>query len=734
MNGLDCFIALLDARGLRPQMNGNGSGKARCPAHDDQNPSLSFRAADRRPGVIAHCFVCQASLESMLDSLAATPDQRATVLGHAPPAATPRGPARREFVYRDAAGAPLFRVVRREPKGFHQERAGAGGRWIKNLTGVQPVPYRLPELLAAIARGDTTIWIAEGEKNVEDLVALGLEATCNAGGAGKWRDSYAALLAGARRAIICTDFDDIGRRHGELVAHSLLRAGIADVTLLEFEGLKGNDVSDWLERQPEAERLARLLDYARASGRPPGQNGNSHVTLGPAHGAPPPPLTDTGNAERLVRDHGADLRYVSAWGTWLVWDGRRWQADASGEVMRRTKDVVRGIYHEASGKGDDERQAFARWALKSESSRARAAMIGCAESELPVAPDQLDADPWVLNVENGTLDLKTGQLREHRRDDLITKLAPVTFDAAATHPVWDRFLARMVPDPDVQTFLQRAAGYTLTGDTSEEKLFFIHGPTASGKSTFIAALQGVLGEYASTCNFETFLQQDRGGGVATTDLARLPGVRMAVSLEVDEGRKLAVAVLKSITGRDLIAARHLYQEAFLYMPAFKLWLVANDKPRANAADGAIWRRILMVPFEESLALSDQDPGVKVALMGEARSAILAWAVAGLAPWRAGGLNPAEAVNRATSQYRQEQDSVRDFIDDRCVISIHDSVSNARLWKAYQDWCAANGERPMSAKALATRLKGHGLSPIRSNSERGWSGVRLRDQFEQMPAF
>jgi putative DNA primase/helicase len=728
------FRALLERAGRRPVVVGDG-GKALCPSHDDHNASMSFKPGDRSAGVVAYCHACQAPLDQMLKDLGASEDECRTVKGLGDRASEHDT---REFIYRDRDGVVQFRVVRSGSgagKKFYQQRSDAAGGWLKTLGGLEPFPYRLPEVLAAIHRGDD-LWFAEGEKNVEDLVALGIEATCNPGGAGKWRDTYTNLLVGLKRAVICVDYDDAGRKHADRVAACLNAFGVGDVTIVEFPGREKHDVSDWLAVIPTAERRERLLEYAKTNGHPPPSRNGS----GPPKAQTPNPkgfhLTDTGNSERLIRLHGEDLRYVHVWSRWYAWEGTRWISDDTAGVMRMAKDTVMSIYREASGADDDERKAIARHATRSESLRAQTAMVTLAQSQLFSLPADFDADPWALNVENGTVDLTTGELRPHRRSDLASKMAPVRFIHGARHPVWDRFIERMIPDEDTRAFLQRAAGYTLTGDTVEEKLFFIHGPAASGKSTFISALQAVLGDYSTTCNFETFLHQDRGGTNTAADLARLPGVRMAVSQEVDEGRKLAVSLVKSITGRDEITARNLYEKFFTYKPAFKLWLVANDRPRADATDSGIWRRILLVPFEESLPKSEQDPTVKSTLMGDplARSAILAWALAGLTAWRDGGLRPAEAVEKATSAYRAEQDSIGDFLDEKCVIDINAVVSNESLRKAYEEWCAKNGERPMSPKALATRLKHHGLVATRTKHARGWTGVRLFDGPEQTSVF
>jgi putative DNA primase/helicase len=739
MTALDCFVGLLERQGRRPQINANGAGRALCPSHDDHSPSLNFKPADKHPGLIATCRSCPAGLEQMLRDLGASEDETRIVMGRV----ARRAPEiEREFVYRDAQGVPRYRVVRRPPRApggkkifIQQHRDAATGEWVSGRGG-DPFVYRLPETLAALPTTDA-VWIAEGEKNVEDLVALGLVATCNPGGAEKWRDAYTAMLPGLKRVVICADNDAPGRRHVQILTGSLRRGGVTDLFVLDFPGVEGRDVSDWLLEQPAAERKARLLDYLKANGHAPSRNGTppADVTKSPpATGdrRKPRPLTDSGNAERLEDRHGHELRYYEPEKTWLTWSGQAWSTDVFAAVQM-SLDTTRSIYAEAARVDDvDQRKAFARWAHRCESESARNAMVSLARGPLRVDPLELDADAWALNVENGIVDLKTGVLGHHRRESMMTKLAPVRFDPNARHEVWDRFLARMVPDLELARFVQRAVGYSITGSTSEERLFFIHGPTASGKSTFMAAIKAVLGPYLETCNFETFLENRNGMAPASADLARLPGVRLALSIEVDEGRKLAVSLLKVMTGRDHIPARHLYGRTFTYAPAFKLWLVANDRPRASATDNALWRRIMMIPFEESLPVSEQDPSVKTMLTEDhaVRAAVLAWAVQGTRMWLAEGLGSSQAVERATGDYRKEQDVVGDFIDECCVCGAALSVTNRDLRRVYDKWCLENGERSLGAKALAERLKHHGFKPGRTMHARGWQGLRLRDSVEQ----
>ncbi|MDQ3571705.1 MAG: phage/plasmid primase, P4 family [Actinomycetota bacterium] len=438
------------------------------------------------------------------------------------------------------------------------------------------------------------------------------------------------------------------------------------------------------------------------------------------------PSTDLGNAERLVARHGRDLLYAPGIG-WHYWDDRRWATDRTGEVERRMVSTVRAIYREAGGLEDDERRGkLGKWAHASESeARLRAAVsLARHKVEVVVESERLDADPWLLNVANGTLDLRTGELRDHRREDRLTKLAPVTFEPDAEGAEWDAFLEHLTGgDPELGAFLQRAAGYTLTGDTSEERLFFCHGPAATGKTTYTEALKGMLGDYGSMTDFETFLAR-RGDAGVRNDIARLVGSRLVLGVEVEEGRKLAEGLIKQLTGGDTIAARHLYRDFFEFTPQFKLWLAANHRPRVSSEDDAIWRRILQVPFTEVVAPADRDPELKKRLNSDAgRSAILAWAVEGCLAWQRNGLGVPERVSAYTEEYRQENDPLAEWLEDRCVREPSAFATSAELYKSYEEWAQDTGVRhPITSTALGKALASRGFEKARDRSRRGWRGL------------
>lgn len=435
--------------------------------------------------------------------------------------------------------------------------------------------------------------------------------------------------------------------------------------------------------------------------------------------------TDLGNAERLVSRHGAGLRYCHPWRRWLAWDGRRWAIDDTGEIRRRAKDTTRAIYAEASQLADENaRKSRAKWAMGSENRARLDAMIYLAQAEtgIPVIPDELDADPSLLTVNNGTLDLRTGMLRPHDPADFITKLAPVDYDPEAEAPIWTAFLNRIMADNETLiAFLQRAVGYSLTGDVGERVLFFLYGCGANGKSTFLEAIRAMAGDYGLRTPTETLMIKRHGA--IPNDVARLKGARLVTAAESDEGKRLAEAVIKDLTGGDTIAARFMRAEWFDFRPQCKIWLATNHKPEVRGTDKAIWDRIRLVPFEVIIPEAEQDKRLVEKLKKEL-GGILAWAVRGALEWYKHGLGIPAEVTAATAGYREEMDTLGAFMVDRCVLKPTAQGTAKALYNAYKSWCEGNGERLISKRAFGLRLAERGFKRYSDGRARSWIGIGL----------
>jgi len=444
-------------------------------------------------------------------------------------------------------------------------------------------------------------------------------------------------------------------------------------------------------------------------------------------------LTDLGNAERLVRDHGADIRWVAAWKRWIVWDGRRWSVDETGQVERYAMQTVRGLYEEAAASNDPDRvQELVLWAVKSESARAIRDMMTLARSMkgISVTADDLDSHHWLLNVLNGTIDLRSGDLRAPRREDLLTNIAPVRFEPESECPTWLAFLDRIFAgNAELIRFAQRIIGLCLTGDVSVQKLFILYGEGANGKSTFLTTIQEMLGPYSLQAAPELLLRKGDGQSNHPTEVAALRGRRMAVCTEVDGGRGFAEATVKRLTGGDRVTARFCMKDFFEFSPTHKLLLACNDKPTVRGNDEGIWRRLCLLPFAVTIPESERDDRLKEKLANE-RSGVLRWALEGTRAWQTEGLREPLAVVEETARYRSDEDLLAGFFGDRCVFVPHASAFAHELRSAYATWCASREERPVGTRTFARYLRSRGASNKSStNGKIRWIGVGLLDSSE-----
>jgi len=715
------FLSLL--KGVKKSVNG---WVALCPAHDDKKQSLSVSLSNDGK-ILMKCHANQeCSAQDIVNALGLKmknlfPDSTKQLRN--------KGTKKKivaVYDYHDENGNFAYQVLRYEPKTFRQRRPDGKGAWIWNMKDTTYYPYRLPRLLKAIENGEI-IYIVEGEKDVDNLFKIGLTATCNHGGAGKWRKCHTKHFRSGTRVAILPDNDEPGLKHAEEVARQLINQG-CKVKIIKLPDIPAKgDVSDWLESHTKDELITITEETEFLEEPPPPESPPEEPKQNKTSEYMGFTLTDLGNAQRLVHRHGKDLRFLHLWGKWLLWNGTRWVKDDTGEIYRRAKDTVKSIYAEASEVDDAEkREAIAKHALKSESNLRIKAMCSLAESEpgIPITPDQLDANPWLLNCPNGVLDLQTGKLREHRREDYLTKIIPIEFTESATCPRWIEFLNQIMDgNQNLIDFLQKAVGYSMTGDTREQTLFFLYGLGSNGKSTFLDVIKKVLGDYAMQMSPDTLMMKDRGGGIPN-DIARLRGARFVAASEIEEGRRLAEVQIKELTGGDTITARFLHQEFFEFKPEFKLFLAGNHKPRIKGTDEGIWRRIRLIPFTVIIPEDKRDKSLPDKLRNELPG-ILNWAIEGCLMWQREGLGMPDEVKAATDSYRSEMDVIAAFIEENCLINKQIITPAAQLYKTYTSWCEESGERAISQRAFGMKLTERGFTRTRGTGGRWtWQGIGI----------
>jgi P4 family phage/plasmid primase-like protien len=441
--------------------------------------------------------------------------------------------------------------------------------------------------------------------------------------------------------------------------------------------------------------------------------------------------TELGNSKRITNHFGGVIRYCGTWKKWLVWEKKCgvWQIDDNGQVQRFAKRTIQNMFREASSLSDSqERKALVKWGLASESATKIQAMIKLTESEegIAVSPDSLDLNPWLLNCKNGTIDLRTGQLKDHDLSDLITKVIPVIYYTKAKCSKWLSFLDKIMGgNQELISFLQRTVGYALTGDTREQCFFILHGDGANGKSTFIKTIGTLLGDYAQAASFETFLSKKQGS-VANNDIARMQGKRFISAVEAEESRRLAENVIKQVTGGDVVAARFLYAEYFEFIPQFKIFLATNHKPKINCNDPAIWRRVKLIPFAVRIPEEEQIQDLDKQLEDEL-SGILNWGLSGSLDWQENGLQTPDEVENATKEYRNEMDSVNEFLDECCTVLPNIKVNPTDLYESYKRHCEKNGEMFLSMKDFGASLNNKGYETTKSNGRTWRIGIGLQSQ-------
>jgi putative DNA primase/helicase len=469
-----------------------------------------------------------------------------------------------------------------------------------------------------------------------------------------------------------------------------------------------------------------------------------------------PRCTDSANADAFVTEHGKGYLFVLEWGAWIAWDGKRW--DRTGARQRalnaamltaraehwrsrqRLSDLERQLRVVLlKSQHDEELEAriayetkLLKWHEQSQNHAKLEAATKILETRLQVTLSELDRSPWLLNVANGTLDLRTAELRPHSSSDLITQIADVEWDDMATCPMWEAFVSHaMGADLRLVLYLQRLMGYAVTGLTTEHILAFFYGGGRNGKSTFLQTVRAMLGEYACAAPRELLFEK-KNASDHPTEMARLYGRRFAVCAEIGEHTIVDEAKVKDLTGGDAISCRRMREDFWDLIPTHKLVMAGNHKPTVRGDDLGIWRRIRLVPWTVTIDEDEVDRNLPAKLLTELPG-ILRWCVQGCLEWQRIGLSEPSDVIDATREYRTESDALGQFLAQQMVFEPTGRVSRQSIRQRYETWCEELGYTPLGPRKLAQRLKERGGRDTRVREgvrvKDGWAGVRLKSDYE-----
>jgi len=696
--------------------------QAQCPAHDDARASLSV-SVGRNGGIVLKCFA-GCSFSQIAHALSFQPAQLC-----APKNEFINKRVVKEYDYRDVDGSLRFRVCRFDPKDFRQCRPDPlrPDVWLWNMQGVKKIPYRLNEIA-----GKPVVYVVEGEKDADALWSVGLPATTNVGGAGKWRDSDSQALAnaGIKRVILLPDNDAPGRQHMEQVAKHCKAAGLA-ILYLPLEGLapKG-DVFDWLRSHSRAELEAIVSSRLYVMPKGVAQAGdNGSIDRDDPGNAARWELTELGAAEAFVHRFASRMRYDHQRSRWLVWNCHHWQPDATLEVERLSGQHIREWRKEAIDLRDkelgDKIETFAR-SFESRGRFANMLRFAISRPEVLSVGHEWDADPWLLGCPNGILDLRTGLLRAGEQTDHVTLQVGADFETSATCPRWEQFLFDVFDgNEEMMTYIQRALGYSLTGDTKEQVFFLCVGTGSNGKSTFLSTIEYIWNHYAYTTSMATFTISPRGSE-NDFNLAELDGPRLILASETKTDAHFNETLLKNFTGGERINAQRKHGRPFVYKPVGKIWIAVNHQPSVKDTSTGFWRRMRVLRFPRTFAGSTADLGLMSTLRSEA-SGILSWAVRGCIDYIQNGIATPFSVLQDVENYKDTEDFLREFISE--CISTDDSeaeeTSNS-IYEAYVNYQNKNGvksqfipSRKSFGKTFSSRFNSR-----ESNGKRIYKGVRI----------
>jgi len=474
------------------------------------------------------------------------------------------------------------------------------------------------------------------------------------------------------------------------------------------------------------------------------------------HATPPVPdghpLSLRGNSQRFIDAYADQARYSPLLKDWYLWDGKRWKKDESSAVFCLAQQVVAGIHglmkhkevrpdkqdsKEEAGRKSALRDAIKKHVGKYETPKGVKDLMEYAswQRSVVVAPDQLDADDLLFNCDNGVLNMSTLELKPHEPDLYQTKVSPTAYVPTAKCPLWMEFLDWcMEGDQEMIAFLQRAAGYSLTGSVAEQVFFVNFGTGGNGKSTFINTIMELGAGYARQCSFDMFLASaSRTASSPNEELLALKDVRMAFASEPDEGARLKEDLIKQITGGERISARPLWGKPIEFFPKFSLWFSCNHRPAIRGTDNGIWRRVLFLPWMANIELTPEKKDVNLGqkLLAE-REGILAWVMAGAHEWANKGLQVPTRVRAATKGYRDDMDALGEFLTIKTHRAPKIEVGSSALYRAYCEWCDQTNEKAWKQKTFSQRIRERGFATKKKSSGNVFVGIGLRAEQDGPP--
>ncbi|EOU1988693.1 hypothetical protein C4D27_07980 [Clostridium perfringens] len=602
-----------------------------------------------------------------------------------------------------------------------KERPGAKKAY---YPGQEQLLYNLPNVIKGI-KEEQTIFITEGEKDSDSLITRGLIATTTSIGATKgdlgkkWPSRFNSFFKGAN-VVLLPDNDEPGKRFMEHIAIELKNIA-NNIKIVELPDLsKKEDITDWLEYgndiydlQALVKRTDEFIEF----------KGNIIYDYN---------WSDVGNAERLISLHGKDIKFNVNSGKWYVWNGVNWELDNSFKVENLYRTVLRRFQNAipninisddeiATKKQQEKAKSFV---LRNETDGKIKSVLNQAKTFKGINFMESDKDDYLFNTPNGTINLRDLSQKKHDRKDLITQCSNYSFNRENDKcPNWIAFLNRIFcGDQELINYVQKAVGYSLTGDMSEQCLFMLWGGGANGKSTFVKALEDIMGSYAAAIKGETLMEKNGQDG-ARGDLARLTNKRVVIASELQEGQVFNEPLLKVLSAGETLPVRFMYQEEFMLKPKFKLWIMTNKKPKVKGNDHGIWRRWRMIPFKYKFTEKEKDPNFYEEKLKPELEGILLWAITGYQMWKEQGFEAPKEVMEAVEDYKMDMDQVARFIEDCCKVGEGYECTGSAMYDEYINWCIAEGENyKMTNHKLARDLKEKGFVNKRDMNGKKWIGI------------